>query len=324
MTAEKFLLHINDIAGPGLWPEDSIEEYKKTWLEIQLVYSSFKFKGLIDLGVNIDWEPLVKHTRKGNNDIPNRVLHIEIEADCDKSNIRTNIAYHLDLIMVNIFLTANISCPGCMNLYQTYYTVDQRWKHKFDFSNGPFEDARYLSKELHGWPHISRIPLIEVVTWYETLGLGVKQLAYTNLEKTLFALLNFCQDDNVLSPNSIIWLMHALEAFYDTPKDKVNTILRERIMLFLGEPEWGRNNILKRINDLYDKRSKYVHGDKEGAIHHPLYNDLFDERMDGYCEGLRKQYEFASAIIVSSVQRLVREGWKDISFEHKEFIRGGK
>jgi len=230
--------------------------------------------------------------------ISDSILRVEIQGDIKKEYARRYLANHLDLIMSNIFLVANISCPGCLDLFNAYYNKEKNI-YKLDFCNYPFDEAWYVSKELLGWPYIRKIPLSEVAKWFDQLEIGIKQIASTRVEKTLFALLHFCKESAKISPNSIIWLMHALEAFYNTPRRGIKQALRDSIMRELSTPKHREEEISKIIHMLYKKRSNYVHGTSN--IHHPLCNDIFDKRLNDYNSDIIKSYGIASAIVVSGI-----------------------
>jgi hypothetical protein len=110
-----------------------------------------------------------------------------------------------------------------------------------------------------------------------------------------------------------MWLMHALESFYDTPKGTIERSLKNRIMLLLGEPIWGQKLILRKIGALYDERSAYVHG--VSPIHHPLHNDIMDARLEAYVSSNLERCGLVTAIIVGSIQKMIREGWKEVRYE---------
>lgn len=315
MVTETFQLQHNGMIGDSEWPDGRATEFIKTWEEIQELYSSFSFTcSESELFVTIDWEPIIKYIKTNDfSYICKDFLQVEIKSEIDKSYARNHLANYLDLIMSNIFLVANIACPGVLDLYKTNYSVDNCYHRDLSFSSFPFENAWYISHEFNSWPNISCIPLDVVNKWFCSLNIGTRQIADKKIEQTLFSILNFCQEGDKMSPNSIMWLMHALEALYDSPVDSIKRTLRKRIMLVLGEPENETKKISNAIGSLYADRSSYVHGTSN--INHPLYNDLFDPSLEKYTDELMKRYGLASAIVVGSLQKWVKEDWKEIKFE---------
>lgn len=312
LTEKIFSIHIPSVFGFSYI--DKIEDYSTTWREIDKYYSSFIYsiQDGISVKININWNDITRHLDEKLRGVDNITVESTVQL-INNNGHGVNFDHYIELALCNIFLLSNLSCPGCFNLFNSKIEHESKLIGELNFSNTPFEAARFISEEFTGWPELSRIPLVKVNRWYKELDIGIKQLADSNMERGLFALLHFCAESSTLSPNTTIWLMHALESLYHSPKENIGRTLQNRILLVLGEPKDNQRKIAKMIRELYTVRSDYVHGSSN--IHHPLYNDIFDNRLDKYSNLILQSYDFASAIIVGTLQKMIRNQWRDIKFE---------
>jgi hypothetical protein len=108
-----------------------------------------------------------------------------------------------------------------------------------------------------------------------------------------------------------MWLAQALEALYETPSLGIVEALRERIALVLDAPEAAMRKTRKVINDMYKARSAFAHGkadivnpaicDKDGWESYPQHDVWIAS-------------DWARAMIVSTLQRMIKNGWTKIQF----------
>ena len=233
--------------------------------------------------------------------------------DKPKQALRNHLSHHLEFYLENLFLLANISAPGSCNLKFKYKTGEYLGKpseRKNSFIVYDLYSAweRILSKEL---PEIKRIPLMKTWRWFKKLEINTRQVAKTNVERALFALLHFCHNEDLISSNSIIWLAHALESLYDTPRTSIRKSLKDRILMVLNIKS-HKNKVKKGVNNFYDLRSRLVHGDFN--ITHPCMNDIFDNKVEEVGIKMGDNIEFILIIIIATLQRLILEEWNEIKF----------
>ncbi len=87
--------------------------------------------------------------------------------------------------------------------------------------------------------------------------------------------------------------------------------MREKIWLFLGEQETHKKDITR----LYSYRSAFVHGgcDFPGINCSYLPKELDTEKQD---KKLIESSSLAQAILVATIQELVRQGWTGLDFSY--------
>ncbi|NER18338.1 HEPN domain-containing protein [Spongiivirga citrea] len=177
-----------------------------------------------------------------------------------------------------------------------------------------FECATTVSHKFGGWPEIRIIPIKYVVEWYDSLKVGLKIKAENNMERALFSALYFCHDTySGYNPTLIVWIIQALESFYGiSSNDSIIKALKNRIFLHLGQTSQPKK-VNKKINEFYDYRSKFVHGDMEIMR---LGGDKFlrEDYIDDYNLKLIDLCDFGATLIISSIQKMIIAGAKSVGF----------
>jgi hypothetical protein len=314
--------------------------YIDVWDSIPKLFSDVKYK--TDKGniyIQIDWERYIAKCKEVYNKnismaeyrklsederatleigvLTNIMDYVECTASIDNNAISREIKCrivqdYIEKFFYDIFVVANISAPGCCNLYKMNYIVDDSIERQIDLYSGQFESAWKWSID-NKWPDIQYIPLMKVWDWYNNLGIGTRQIARTKLERVLFALLHFSTSGDISAIN-MIWLAHALESLFDTPEALISQTLKNRIFLVLQEPK-NIKTIKKKINEFYQLRSSFVHGDFD--INHPLSNTLFEDELFEYGNKIIDVEYTAISIIVATLQKMVNNNWSNIEFAER-------
>jgi hypothetical protein len=176
----------------------------------------------------------------------------------------------------------------------------------------PFEFIETLPSK-YEWPSIKRLRFGDVWNWINKLDIPNAPIAVNKTQRALFALVYSCKQE-FGSPSELIWLAHALEALFDAPTMGISKALRERIFLVLGIPEKHSREITKKVNEFYELRSVFVHGDTE--ILSPMVNshDTSDEIFEKHELPVGNACSIARAILVGTFQKMVENDWKKLEF----------
>ena len=323
------LVETKDEARCPLWMSETA-----TWREAaknlrHVVISS----PLADVVISLDWAPALSYLQQQRADIleSSSVWEFHSRLDLDDIDLPCEVLVsdgdvhealrHFEFILHSIFLSMNLSSPGCFDLYGARILVDggdsrsvprlatecSKWR----LSGFSFDAARESSSRL-GWPQIGRIPLPDAWGWIQRLDIGVRMRAETRTERALFALLHFTLVPDQTA-TGLIWLTNCLEALYDTPKDGIFKALRDRIFLALGKPTANAKRIRQQMSQLYDCRSKFVHG--ELPLIHPMSNDIVDPSIRDLIGQIRDSEMLASSIVVATLQLLISNKWECLSFK---------
>lgn len=228
-------------------------------------------------------------------------------------------SHELHIFLVDLYLMANLSTPGSFNLYRSFIrnteldpAKDVFAQTELQLSEYVFETAWHEAKE-YPWLKVGFLPFDQVSIWLESIRLSGRNVATTDLERALFSLQHLGRA-SFLDPIAVMWLAAALEALFDTPSGSSFSFLCKRIsaLLSLGEPEAAE--LRRCLRSFFDLRNAFIHGG--GRIHHVLADDG-DESVVKDVGDLLDVTNFASAVLIGSIQELVRRGWRGITFREE-------
>ncbi|QKX06222.1 hypothetical protein HN014_15325 [Aquimarina sp. TRL1] len=212
-----------------------------------------------------------------------------------------------------LFLCLNLSFPGSMSI-RTSVTFHKEFKDEINLHSGYLESSFQVCDKLGGWPEIRIIPLKYVVEWYNSLNIGLKIKAENDIERTLFSLLYFCNDNHSgFNPTLTVWIIQSLESFFGIKSnDSIIKTLKSRLFLHLGTTLQPKI-VNKKINDFYNYRSKFVHGDME-ILKYGTDKFLRDDLIDEYYLRLIELCDFGATLIISCLQKMIINDSKKIEF----------
>jgi hypothetical protein len=227
-------------------------------------------------------------------------------------------------LLYQVFLAINLSLPGACDFRDALIypktsdaEISQRYRNHFPYHinlfTTIFEYGLDSSIEMK-WPSISLVPLRDVWSWLQKVDPATSSNAETSAQKALYALLHCCMIP--IKPysdvNELVWFAHAMEALYDTPSDAIIKTLRERVFLLLGEPIENNKKIRKLINQFYELRSSFVHGDYEILKPSWLSLEAFIVAYDR--EGRSKSKFVVSSVLIATLQKMILNSWSGLSF----------
>lgn len=316
---------------------DLFNSYNSLWSEIKLLFSNFYIQTEYgNTHVSIDWNSAIKYTEKffeieskdfysiinsiSEEDLYDRDVNlsctVSFESDftVKEPRVINHLMNNLNLFLHNLFLVANLSSPGSINMISVIENKNTNYSLNTKLTSYSFLVAWEESKKEH-WPIIMNIPLKNTWNWFNKLKIGSKQLAGNNIERALFGFLNLSEQWHI-SPTDLIWFTHILEALYNTKGTSIKSTLWKRIFLLLHKPKHYDEN-KKTIIELYNLRSSFVHGDL--GIHHPARDETLDEKYDDYEENLIYYSTYAYRLIIGTMQKMITNDWISIQFKERYY-----
>lgn len=295
------------------YPEES--ELIEHWKLASKVFKNYQFyhKG-ITINIRTDFSDIQFKAKKKGHFVGGDVLVVleypELKTVKNVKGFENFIALSFSNVL---FLCLNISFPGSIHISKI--RLNDGYVDDIDHSSLLFESSWSFTEKYDNWPLIERISLSTVVKWYKSLNINLKIVAETNLERCLFSMLYFCHDTYAgFNPSMIVWITQALESFYGiNSNEPVIRTLKKRMFLHLG-PANQPKKINKLINEYYDYRSTFVHGDmkilKQGS------DKFYDtEELNEYFSQLIRLSDFGASIVISSIQKLIKKNSLGISYK---------
>ena len=211
-------------------------------------------------------------------------------------------------ILKLITLSINISCPGCFEYDKFIHVSDKRSSvgfSMFSFFEGTNEYVEYKDKI-----HFDFIDFSSALYWVskvENLFDGMPKTSSSNIINAFSHLFYFSVEGD--HDSEMMWTMMGLESFYCEGR-QVQRDLRARVRKFLGDDISPSD-----INQLYNIRSRYVHG--QTPIYGP-WNETRRSAISGNKEiDLQDYFDLAKYILIRTLQKCCKEQIIDIEFEDK-------
>ncbi len=203
---------------------------------------------------------------------------------------------------------AQIATPGTIALEAPLGFFDDEYVESYKPVSWVLQEAVEFA-EKYNWPTLLQLSVDEVVQWLEALpgfldgqgngpvGRAVAALSYIVAKEAA---------DH--SPIDLAWAMLGLEALYGRGIDSLSRQLAEKTELFLGP----RLEHKKSVSMLYDYRSKFLHGSVDLTVAFRQFESAFEDNT--FEPEAYEHWGFASAVLVASLQQLVRRGWHSLEF----------
>lgn len=227
----------------------------------------------------------------------------------------TLIRYHIEKRIQDLTIALSIAYKGLLHFLSGLIYFDGKLLLEAPMLIHDINFSFQRSKELK-WPKIKLLKLRAVINWLnffteETDGLSKTKIgralnAYSHLFMTKGG-----EDDQA----ALFWALLGIEALYANSKENIQHQVNTNSQLFLGE----RTDFKKSFRDLYEYRSRFVHGDLNFNNQFVLKNGT-----DEFTTGIKRFSEnehFAVAILLSSFQKLITKNMYDINFISKTIIK---
>lgn len=234
------------------------------------------------------------------------VVKVTLEGGEDLGRQQWYAGYFVEQFLYDVFFVLNIARPGVCDFLGVRIDAGRGSVTELRLSADCFESGFRIFLAENSLFAPRTLPLSSVVYWYKKLNVGVRQRAESGVEKAIFSVLHICCGTDV-DVVWIIWAFHALEAIYGTKVGEGFTNLVERISTLLELDAQGKGILKKRLREMYDYRSSFVHGGYK--VHHPMKNEIMDQSLNEDFSKLLEVSQFGFNLVVLSLQVLVENGW---------------
>lgn len=203
----------------------------------------------------------------------------------------------------NLVLCAIIAAPGAFSV-GGLITDERRFDLKFS--------AAYLldvleTAEVLQWPPLVRLNASMVRDWMFRLPGFLQGRGSGQAGRALAAFSHLLEAGSHSGPIFLIWAMVGLEALYTRNESEVQKQILHNSELLLG-PRLANTKTFKQM---YDFRSKFLHGAKDLPFAH-LQPD--GETWEMYWLDMSQHGCVATAMLVASLQQLILRNWTSFDF----------
>jgi len=186
------------------------------------------------------------------------------------------------------------------------YIDDEFFYHGVSMSNFLFDP---WESHGNGWPKLHSIKMYDLWTWLVKYDINLLERSTSKAGRAILAILQIFSTKNFSVSHHLMWSMNGIEAIYKTQWFQVTRQVVERSQLILGTTE----GLDKSLNNLYDFRSRYAHGELDM---YPIYHeaDITIDPVNKYYREVGSQIRLAILVLVASLQQLVIQDRSEFSF----------
>jgi hypothetical protein len=296
----------------------------------KLSHRNYQHSGC-EIEVAVDWAPLARRLIRDHNLlIPVRTGQLStvdwfakldrpllLAATCsvtgsnDLSHYEWYPEFFIEYFLYEVFTIANLSCPGAAEFLNfEVRRGDQPRSPRLALSAFYFGDWMIATKKGKK-PEAKVLDLQTTIDWFRSVNPRVTQKAENSTQRALFAMYQLCKSDGHI--DFVLWLFNALESLLGTRvgENFSGLVRRTDLLLELGEKE--KRQLSKKLRELYDLRSAFVHGGYEVA--HPLYREPIDRRLEEDYMRILQLSTYGFGVLGALLQSMVERKLAVVCFE---------
>ena len=184
-------------------------------------------------------------------------------------------------------------------------------RHSTDAMGGTFlfEEAIDLADSME-WPKLQVLDIAKVWTWVIEQEGFLEGFGGGPTGRALNAFTHLFESPRADDATMLFWALVGIEALYVRGRQGLLEQVRDKSQVLLGKQEAHK----KKINRMYDFRSRFVHGDLDFAGRHLLHDAA--ENLAKHESEMFESIFLAVAILLASLQKLVLLEWKGVKFNY--------
>jgi len=210
--------------------------------------------------------------------------------------------------VLDLIIAANIANVGSLEIVEGVIVQDGEVVGRVDqISTLPGRYAKETAEAIQ-WPNLQTLELAKVWDWLIRQQGFLDGFGSGSIGRGVNAFANLCKAPNdEIEPIHLFWALVGIEALYVKGNANLLEQVRVKSQILLGEQE----SFKKKINRMYDFRSRFVHGDLDFP---KMYSDYDWGRYD---VELLESTSLATAILAASLQELIQRNWEGLHFFYK-------
>ncbi|MEK0371204.1 MAG: HEPN domain-containing protein [Nitrosopumilus sp.] len=236
----------------------------------------------------------------------------------DENELLTFLPYSLSEIfgdkIFEILVLSQIARPGSLKLRDGIIWIDDKRQSKIvpSIINLCEPIEYYLQR---GYPSIRFINFCDYFSWLNSNNLIFNESCDNAYQKAINNFSHLNGDSNLM--NRIIFQMMTLEQLYTNSINQISEQLDQKIQIYLGT----MNTYKKQIKNMYNIRSRFLHGD---LLILPLHKEYDTEKYPKHAAELEEADNLSVLLIIATLQKMFEDNLQDLHFEYKLNTHNGK
>lgn len=229
-------------------------------------------------------------------DLDKRLLYESITADEFRDKI------------YQFLILSQIAKPGSLKLREGDILVNDKLENFFY----PFNSLHRLSlseNKKFKWPQYFEVKIIDAWNWYCKNGFSLQGQSKSKTERAINAFTYLFKDYIGDTEFDLFWSLVGIEALYCAGKEGLSEQIFTKSQIVLGEI----TDYKKRLKQMYEFRSRLVHGDLDIP---PKHFDFDDTIHKEFHKNLYDSAILAVAILTATLQTMIMTDKKDLKFKY--------
>jgi hypothetical protein len=223
------------------------------------------------------------------------------------------VILYFSKLIYEIILIANICMIGSLDYCDSVIMLNNNYiDSKLDrIDVWSLQRAYELILKLN-WPEKMDLNFLDGWNWHEKHLLYFDGFSFNKTSRALNSLsriFKFDQNEQDYS-NELLWAMIGIESLLVNGNGGIIEQIKEKLTILFND---STQHIKKIINRMYNYRSRFIHGD----LDFQSFGYFFDaaECFKKYTDEQMEVVDTAIAILVSTLQYIIRNNWSGIKFE---------
>lgn len=248
--------------------------------------------------------------------VPNDANNIEISDSHDQPTsledrlalFKKHIAEEFKYQVFHLLVLSNIANPGAIKTREGLILLNREKYDSFPSIYSIHRESLDIIKALK-WPTYKTLPILQIWDWFKTNNFSFHNHSKTKVSRALNAFTYLFNDDPGNLVFDLFWSLIGIEALYCTSKEGISEQIYEKVQLVLGPV----NDSKKKIKNMYNFRSRLIHGDLDIPPNNFDYDDPDDEKFQ------KKLFDaaiLAVAILTTTLQEMALQNRSDLNFRY--------
>ncbi|MEL7571296.1 MAG: hypothetical protein AAGU14_12145, partial [Eubacteriaceae bacterium] len=237
--------------------------------------------GTCSINIDVDLEKSVAHERSGKTDL---------------DEISYDLCFQMTNRIYDYCIAFNIAYPGIFEFSDAEIKVNKQTMHLEDCISNVLLDA-YLQSLEDKWPNIQALTISKVWEWINTKTNFLSGFSNCSIERALNAFTYLFNTNNY---EDLLYCLMGIEAILNSGDYSITKQIKEKCELL-----FGKNFKTKSIGNMYDIRSRFIHG----QLDFPSKFTIYDLNL-GYTKFLVDKYDVcrttAVSILLSLIQHFIK------------------
>jgi hypothetical protein len=215
------------------------------------------------------------------------------------------------IIYMNLAKPGAFQTSGGIMIVKEKIDKTSKKRQKFDSILSIVGDSLELRDKLK-WPAIKNLKLKTVLDFLGNHWNAFEKLPNSRIQRALNAFSYLFHDAFRDTGNDLFYSVLGIESLFVTGHDNIQKQVDIKTQILFGR----RIDFKKRFNELYDFRSRYIHGQLNISNQY-FGDDLDDHLYETHLNPLFENACFAVLILIASIQKHIELNKTELEFEYK-------